>query len=115
MNGKPIACNKALACLSSSVLVTKVTSKPLTRLISSKLISVKMFCSLIPKVKLPCPSKLLSFRPRKSLTRGKAILTSFSTKFHIGSFLKVTLTPISWFSRNLNVAIAFFDLVLIGF
>ena len=61
---------------SSSVLaeVTKEMSIPNVREILSISISTKIVCSLMPKVKLPIPSKPRRARPRKSRTRGRSML-----------------------------------------
>src|SRR5882757_9084473 len=53
--------------------------------------------------------------PRKSRMRGMAMLTSRSRNSYMRSPRKVTLQPIAWPSRTLNVATDFFALVTAGF
>src|ERR1700687_2097265 len=53
--------------------------------------------------------------PRKSLMRGIAMLTRRSRNSYMRSPRRVTLQPIAWPSRTLNVATDFFALVTAGF
>src|SRR5215475_945392 len=64
-----------------------------------------MMCCLMPMVYFPPPSKLFGDKPRKSRTRGSAILISRSTNSYMRVLRKVTLQPIGWPSRTLKVAI----------
>src|SRR5262245_49953988 len=72
-------------------------------------------CSLIPIAKLPRPSNDLPLRPRKSFTRGRAIVVRRSTNSYMRSRRRVTLAPIVMPSRSLKLAIDLRDLVSSGF
>src|SRR5580704_16369346 len=72
-------------------------------------------CSLMPSEKLPRPSKLFGLRPRKSRTRGSAILISRSRNSYMRALRNVTLQPIAWPVRSLQVAIDLRALVTIAF
>src|SRR5215210_5010682 len=66
-----------------------------------------MVCSLKPSAKLPRPSKERGLIPRKSLTRGSAMVMSLSRNSHIRSPRSVTLAPTGMPSRILNPAMLF--------
>src|SRR5918997_6023409 len=66
-----------------------------------------MVCSLKPSAKLPRPSKERGLIPRKSLTRGSAMLMSLSSKSHIRPPRSVTPAPTGMPSRILNPAMLF--------
>src|SRR5436190_1063127 len=64
-----------------------------------------MICSFTPMAKLPRPSKPFhAGMPRKSRTRGSAIVTSRSRNSYIRVLRSVTLQPIARPSRILDLA-----------
>ena len=65
--------------------------------------------------KLPRPSKPLPVMPRKSRTRGSAMVISRSMNSYMRALRSVTLQPIGRPSRILKPAIAFFASVFTGF
>jgi hypothetical protein len=64
---------------------------------------------------LPRPSKLFGLSPRKSRTRGSAMLISRSMNSNMRARRSVTLQPMAWPSRNLKLATDLRDLVMTGF
>ena len=65
---------RAALCVGRRAVVTMLMFMPLIESILSYSISGKMICSRTPMVKLPRPSKPRGDTPRKSRTRGSAML-----------------------------------------
>src|SRR6185503_15230374 len=114
-NGKLKASSSALASASVFAVVVMAMSMPRIASTASKSISGKMICSLMPKLKLPRPSKARPETPRKSRTRGSEMLIRRSRNSNICARRRVTLQPIGQPSRILNEATETRALVVIGF
>src|SRR6185312_1556688 len=82
-NGKLKASSSALASASVFAVVVMAMSMPRIASTASKSISGKMICSLMPKLKLPRPSKARPETPRKSRTRGSEMLIRRSRNSNI--------------------------------
>src|SRR6185312_15617743 len=104
-NGKLNAVSNARASSSLRALVQTVMSRPQVSVTLSKSISGNTVYSLMPRLKLPRPSKLFGLSPRKSRMRGSTMFTSRSTKSYMRVLRSVTLQPMAWPSRSLYVAI----------
>src|SRR5690606_3753276 len=72
-------------------------------------------CSLMPMAKLPRPSKLFGFKPRKSRTRGSAMLIRRSRNSYMRAPRRVTFAPIGIPSRTLKPAMELRALVMTAF
>lgn len=89
-NGKPICLKNASASGLVLAVVTMVTARENTSLMSSSEHSGKMVCSLIPIVMFPISSMAVTLRPRKSRVCGRAILMSLSRKCCLRAPRRVT-------------------------
>src|SRR6185312_9658355 len=74
-NGKLNAVSRARASSSLRALVQTVISRPQVSVTLSKSISGNTVYSLMPRLKLPRPSKLFGLSPRKSRMRGSTMFT----------------------------------------